>query len=92
MSIYDEIAAERQRAHEIHGPTSIESWSPTSEARLAILLEEVGEVAREFNEARHRDSELDVIKLRAELIQTAACAAAWADALGDAIDLWSDDE
>jgi NTP pyrophosphatase (non-canonical NTP hydrolase) len=53
--------------------------------RLTVLMEEVGEVAREFNEARHRQAQsnpgLDRYAIRKELIQVAAMAAAWADAI-----------
>jgi NTP pyrophosphatase (non-canonical NTP hydrolase) len=48
--------------------------------RLAILVEEVGEVAREFCEARHC-GEFDLVNLRKELIQVAAMSGAWADRL-----------
>ena len=50
-------------------------------ARLAVLLEEVGEVARELNEGLMRESGVDKDKLVRELIQVGACAAAWATAL-----------
>lgn len=78
-SIYDEIRAERERAHAKHGNTSMEAWPADSLSRLAILLEEVGEVAKEFNDARHDGREVDFAKLRAELVQVATMAAAWAD-------------
>ena len=50
-------------------------------ALLAVLLEEVGEVARELNEGLMRESGVDKDKLLRELIQVGACAAAWATAL-----------
>lgn len=84
MSIYDEVRAERKRAHDKHGDTSMESQGITSLRRLAILTEEVGEVARVFNDARHRGdngSPAMVSELRSELVQVAAVAAAWADAI-----------
>lgn len=84
MSIYEEIRSERDRAHVKHGDTSMESQGALSLLRLAILVEEVGEVARVFNEAWHRyDSGSPTMarELRSELIQTAAMAAAWADVL-----------
>ena len=79
MNIYDEIRTERERAHAKHGDKSMESWQPGDHARLAILLEEVGEVAREFNEAKLGETDIDLTALRAELVQVAAMAAAWAD-------------
>ena len=81
MSIWDEVRVERERAHAKHGDRSMESWIPASMLRLSILLEEVGEVAREFNEAALGDGAIDLASLRAELIQVAAMAGAWADAI-----------
>ena len=80
-SVYGEVAAERIRAHAKHGATSMESMPINDLTRLAILIEEVGEVAKEFNEARHDGRDVDPLALRKELIQTAAMAIAWADAL-----------
>jgi hypothetical protein len=86
MSIYDEIRAERKRAHLKHGETSMEELPIDDLTRLAVLAEELGEVARVFNDARHnsdrpdaRQIDLQKTALRKELIQTAAMAAAWAD-------------
>lgn len=50
-------------------------------ARLAVLMEEVGEVARELNEGLMRTAGLDRDALVKELIQVGACAIAWATAL-----------
>lgn len=91
--IWAEVHLERLRAHAKHGENSIESDPAFSLLRLAVLMEEVGEVAREFCEARHRcvvpeseEAELMVnaVKLRTELIQVAAMAGAWADVLTEA--------
>lgn len=81
--VYAEIAAERQRAHAKHGPTSMESYPPGSFIRYTILAEEVGEIAKEFNEAEARGGqhELDVDRLYRECIQVAAMATAWADSI-----------
>ena len=54
-------------------------------ARLAVLVEEVGEVARELNEALIRGQN-DLDHLRTELIQVGACAVAWAAALAEGRD------
>ena len=81
LGIYGEVRAERQRAHTLHGDTSMESYPVDSLDRLAILTEEVGEVAKEFNEARHDNRSVDLVRLRKELVQTAAMAAAWADSI-----------
>lgn len=81
MSIYHEIEAERNLAHAKHGATSMEYMGRRDPQRFLILAEEVGEVAKEFNDARHENRDVDPVKLRAELIQVAAMAAAWADAI-----------
>jgi NTP pyrophosphatase (non-canonical NTP hydrolase) len=81
-AIYGEISAERDRAHAKHGDTSMESEPVDSYRRYTILAEEVGEVAREFNEGHHRGTGPDLALLRKELIQVAAMAAAWADRIG----------
>ncbi|MCW2674808.1 MAG: hypothetical protein JWP14_3397 [Frankiales bacterium] len=81
--VTDEHAArvERGRAHLKHGESSMEELPVTDLTRLTVLVEEVGEVARAFNEWRHTGT-LDRLGLRSELIQVAAMAGAWADALG----------
>lgn len=82
--IYAEIAAERDRAHAKHGAKSMESAAWDDMKRLRILMEEVGEIAKVFNEF-----DLGVITLaearqqcRRECIQTAAMATAWAEGAG----------
>lgn len=82
--VIDDVVRERIRAHAKHGDKSMESCSPTAERRLRILLEEVGEVAKEFNDAECEDREINLAKLRAELVQVTAMSMAWADALGEA--------
>lgn len=84
MSIYDDVTRERQRAHAKHGVTSIEGRPPDDPGRLAILVEEVGEVARNLNDRRHmtgaaadaHHAQMDA-ELRAELVQVAAMAVGW---------------
>lgn len=78
--VWDEVRAERLRAYLKHGDTSMEELAVTDLTRLTVLMEEVGEVAREFNEWRHTGT-LNRADLRKELIQVAAMAGAWADAL-----------
>lgn len=85
LGILAEIRNERTRAHEKHGHTSMECLPVADLTRLTVLMEEVGEVARWFNESRRR--EMPRGELRAELIQVAAMAAAWADALTDPHDM-----
>ena len=50
-------------------------------AKLAVLLEEVGEVAREVNEALIDGNRRSPLKLYDELVQVAAVAVAWCEAL-----------
>lgn len=81
--IYDAggVHDERVRAHEKHRNHSMEAWPTLSPERYLILAEEVGEVAKEFNEAKAEGREVDAAALRKELIQVAAMAVAWAAAL-----------
>lgn len=85
MTIYNEIKAERERAHAMHVAHggSVERLSVVDHARLDVIYEEIGEVAREFNEARNNVRPIDLAALRKELIQVAAMSAAWADAIGE---------
>jgi NTP pyrophosphatase (non-canonical NTP hydrolase) len=83
MSIYAEIAQERHRANEKHGPQAMEALPITAFLRYTILAEEVGEVAKEFNEAAARGGQVDLQAMRGELIQVAAMAAAWAEQIGE---------
>ena len=80
----DAIQAEATRAHLKHGDRSMLGLSYTDSDRLAILVEEVGEVAHELtydqgllvpDSPEHRD------KLVKELIQVAAMAATWIEHL-----------
>jgi NTP pyrophosphatase (non-canonical NTP hydrolase) len=80
-NVWIEAAEERARAHRIHRDHSMESAPATSERRLRILFEEVGEVAKEFNDAEVEARPIDTAKLRKELIQVCAMAGAWADVI-----------
>jgi hypothetical protein len=82
-TIWQEVHDERVRAHVKHGQTSMESADPADPTgrRLRILTEELGEVAKEWNEAEHEGRLVDLGRVRKELIQVAAMAGAWADAL-----------
>lgn len=83
--IWTEVAAERERAHAKHRDTSMEQQPVDALLRLSILTEEVGEVAKEMNDARHF-GRLDHAALRKELIQVAAMAGAWAAALTSVVE------
>ena len=89
-AVWKVAKSERIRAHMKHGDTSMEALPVTDMTRLSVLMEEVGEVAREFNEARHRthadllpqaerEQSIDLSALYNELIQVTAMAGAWAD-------------
>lgn len=76
-TIYTAIDEERTRAHRKHAASgqSMEQVDVDHPLRFPILVEEVGEVAKALNEGASRE------ELRAELIQVAAMAAAWAEAI-----------
>lgn len=74
QATYDEIQATRDAAHAKHGENSIEGIDARDPRWLSILVEEVGEVAHELTYDATGD-------LRAELLQVAAVAAAWVDAI-----------
>jgi hypothetical protein len=75
------IQAEATRAHLKHGDNSMLGPNATDDRRLAILTEEVGEVARELNDAAIDGRPVDRDKLVKELIQTGAMCASWVEAL-----------
>lgn len=88
-TIYDEVRDERARAHAKHGEKSMEGWPADHPLRLPILVEEVGEVAKAMNEAALSGLPMDHpdvrAEMRAELVQVAAMATAWADALTEGV-------
>jgi hypothetical protein len=53
MDVWYEVQQERVRAHDKHGDTSMESQPVAALDRLCILVEEIGEVAELFLDARH---------------------------------------
>ena len=83
--VYEEIAYERRRAHIKHAPHggSVEVKYFQDVSWLPILVEEVGEVAEEINEYSFGvvSEERYRRQLKAELIQVAAMATAWAEAI-----------
>lgn len=70
--IFIAIIDERNRQDKKHGEGSMRRC--TDNIRLAIVTEEVGEVARAIIEG-------DGENLREELVQVAACAVAWLEAI-----------
>ena len=73
----DAIQLEATEAHAQHGDRSMLGEGYTPHERLAILMEEVGEVAHELT----YDQDGDRDKLVKELIQVAAMAATWVEHL-----------
>jgi NTP pyrophosphatase (non-canonical NTP hydrolase) len=85
--LYVDVHRERIRAHEKHDPKghSMERRSFTDPVWLPVLTEEVGEVARVLCETE-LDAELMRLPeakkhLREELVQVAAMACSWIDAI-----------
>jgi NTP pyrophosphatase (non-canonical NTP hydrolase) len=75
QGILGDLIQERWRQDKKHGADR--QLSPPS--RLAILAEEFGEVAKEVNEFMHGCG--NKVRLREELVQTAASAIAWIEQL-----------
>lgn len=74
-ALYREVLHARLEAHEKHGANSIEVEPPDSPRWLAILVEEIGEVANSLTYDGPQDN------LRAELVDVLAVAAAWVSAI-----------
>lgn len=75
------VQMEATRAHILHGPNSMLGKLHGNDRRLAILVEEVGEVARELNDRIVNNRALDRDHLVKELIQVGAMALTWVEAL-----------
>lgn len=80
------IQAEATRAHLRHGAHSMLGPHYTPSDRLAILVEEVGEVAHEltYDQGGPGVGRFDKDRLENELIQVAAMAATWIEQLNQA--------
>ncbi len=74
------IQAEATRAHVMHGVNSVLRVT-SNDRRFSILAEEVGEVAKELNDADIENRPVDRDKLVKELIQVAATAGTFVEAL-----------
>lgn len=81
--VYAEIHTERVRAHAKHGAkgNSREDAHWTNNEWLPVLVEEVGEVAHELTYDADALLLRRIHNLRKELIQVAAMACAWIDAI-----------
>jgi NTP pyrophosphatase (non-canonical NTP hydrolase) len=74
-ALYREVMQARRAAHEKHGADSIEAAPADSPRWLAILVEEIGEVANALTYDGPKEN------LRAELIDVLAVGSAWAAAI-----------
>jgi hypothetical protein len=72
------VQAEATGAHAKHGSKSMLYGS--DDRRIRILLEEVGEVARELNDAEIEERPVDRDKIVRELLQSAAMCLTWVEA------------
>ena len=72
------VQAEATRAHILHGPHSMLYGG--DDRRCRILMEEIGEVARELNDAEIEGRPVDRDKLVKELLQSAAMCLTWVEA------------
>lgn len=73
-NVLNDVFTERERQVRLHGDHTPADPGMDPCMKLAILMEEVGEVARELCDGPTRN-------LRVELIQVAAVAVAWAESL-----------
>jgi hypothetical protein len=73
------VQAEATRAHILHGIKSM--LHGNDDRRCRILVEEVGEVAKELNDADAEGRPVDRDRLERELIQVAAMATTWIEAI-----------
>lgn len=81
--VYEAVKSERVCAHAKHGEGTTEGTDPLAPHWLAILSEEVGEVARAICEHTlgNEDYETTLQDMHGELVQVAAMALAWADSI-----------
>lgn len=79
--VYQDVHNERERAHAKHGAkgNSREDARWTNAEWLPVLMEELGEVAHEMTYDVQSQGKMD--RMRAELVQVAAMACAWIDAI-----------
>jgi hypothetical protein len=81
--IFTAIRAERHRQEQLHAPCTCASPLIEPAHKLAVLTEEVGEVAKEVLDLTNfeRETEDPEAKLRTELIQVSAVCVAWLESL-----------
>jgi NTP pyrophosphatase (non-canonical NTP hydrolase) len=83
-TVYEDIHNERVSAHAKHSANgnSREDATWDNNEWLPILMEELGEVAHDLT----YDSDTAIDDLRSELVQVAAMAAAWIEAIDEAME------
>jgi hypothetical protein len=82
--VLDAVAFERENQERLHGAGKLPGAhcsdpKVSNASKLAVLVEEIGEVAKQINEGTLPAASR--AHLRKELIQTAAVAVAWAESL-----------
>ena len=80
-AVYQERGRQEELKHKGKFAYTCADPEMTHPERLAVLGEEFGEVCHEVNEGIGVGREVNVAKLRKELIQVAAVAVAWAEAV-----------
>lgn len=82
-NVYDSVHVERERAHVKHGAAgnSREDARWDDPEWLAIVMEELGEAAHWMTYDASELDGSDKAELRNELVQVAAMACAWIDAI-----------
>jgi len=83
LAVFGLVAAERGRQEAGFGNTGRDLSGQTMDPhqKLAVLVEEVGEVSQELNDATEGGRPVWTDHLRAELVQVAACAVAWLESM-----------
>ena len=79
--IFADFSRERYRAHELHGKQSQEGNAWDSRRSTEILVVEIGEIAKVFNErALGNLTDLEAMReLRNELVQVGSMCLVWID-------------
>lgn len=85
--VYALISAERDRQN-AKWKRQEEVWDDHPGVKLAVLTEEIGEVAKALLEAPNADPERDNEGLRKELVQVGAVCVAWLQALLEAAPMY----
>lgn len=79
--VFDERVRQERLRHEGKFAYTCASPEMTHAERFAVLGEEVGEAGHEVNEGVGPGRSIDLKKLRKELIEVAAVAVAWVEAI-----------